>query len=289
MNPFVFTHDTPPEILRMPIEQEAATEVRALFLDLGRKFFNGVTEFIDFDPGYQLTDDECFQIAEFQVPDELLVVCTAPNTAEDLKVGDLTDEKGPRIKAIIGYDFSGGKKELMFQTFDARRMFSPGKGVFRFDKGVFHELKSPVISIEQGLVGVWRDGTLFFKKLGSIRRVFDFEIYEMQATEEQMTEFASHSKIKCADSQAFAKGANRWSRGKIARILKNKVLDDSTLMHLQTAAHTVEFVLPVDGGKIVLPESGLELKRLLQFLDDDMYRGPVSDRQFLSSGKRELN
>jgi hypothetical protein len=288
MNPFVFTHDTPPEILRMPIEQDAAAEVRELFLDLSRKFFKGVSEFVDFDPGYQLTEDECFQIAEFEVPDELLAVCAAPTTAEDLEAADLTGDNGPRIKAIIGYDFSGKKKELMFQTFDPRRMFSPGKGVFRFDRGVFHELKSPVISIEHGLAGVWRDGTLFFRKLGSIRRVFDFELYELQATEEQMTSFAGHSKIQCKDSKAFVTGANRWSRGKIARILKNKVLDDSTLMHLQAAAHTVSFDLPVVGDKIVLPEGGVELKRLLQFLDDDMYRGPVSDRQFLSSGKREI-
>ena len=104
-----------------------------------------------------------------------------------------------------------------------------------------------------------------------------------------MNDFASHSKIKCADSAAFTKGASRWSRGKIARILGNKILDYRTLEHLLEAASEVSFVLTVKSNKIELPAGGVELKRLLQFLDDDMYRGPVSDRQFLSSGKRELS
>ena len=288
MNPFAFTTEHPMRILRMPIEQQAAAEVRELFLDLTKDFFHGITEFIDFDPGYLLLDGECFKIHDFPVPDELLLLCAAPHTAENLTLADLTHQSGPVVKAIVGYDFSGGRKELMFQTFDSKRLFSPGRGYFNFAQGVFHELKSPVVSIEQKLAGVWRDGPFFFKKLGSARRIFDFGVYEMQATEQQMSDFASHSKITCADSAAFAQSASRWSRGKIARILSNKVLDSWTLLHLQSAANVVEFELPVSGNKIELPTGGVELKRLLQFLDDDMYRGPVSDRQFLSSGKREL-
>lgn len=288
MNPFVFTNEDPVRILRMLVEQQAAGDVRSLFLDLSKEFFKGITEYIDFDPGYKLNDDECFKIEEFPVPDELLVVGAAPMTADNLSESDLTGKNGPGIKAIIGYDFSAGKKELMFQAFDAKRVFKPGRGIFRFDKGVFKELKSPVVSIEQKLAGVWKDGTFYFTKLGTVRRIFDFEVYELQATEEQMTEFTGHSKIKCKDAAAMTKVASRWSRGKIARILKNQVLDKSTLAHLTAAAKAVNFDLPLKGKKIDLPEGGVQLKRLLQFLDDDMYRGPVSDRQFLSSGKREL-
>ncbi len=288
MNPFVFTHEDPVRILRMPVEQQSAADVRAMFLDLSKDFFKGITEYVDFDPGYKLNEDECFQIREFSVPDELLAVVAAPMTADDMVESDLVGNTGPRIKAIIGYDLSGGKKELMFQAFDAKRVFSPGRGIFRFSQGVFKELKSPVVSIEQKLAGVWRDGTFYFTKLGTVRRIFDFEVYELQATEEQMTEFASHAMIKCKDAAALSKTASRWSRGKIARILKNQVLDTSTLAHLKSAAEAVNFDIPIKGKRIELPEGGVQLKRLLQFLDDDMYRGPVSDRQFLSSGKREL-
>ena len=288
MNPFVFTNEEPMRILRMPIEQQSASDVRALFLDLSKDFFKGISEYIDFDPGYKLNDDECFQIKDFPVPDELLTIGSAPMTADDLVEEDLVGKSGPGIKAIIGYDFSGGKRELMFQAFDAKRVFKPGRGIFRFSQGVFKELKSPVVSIEQKLAGVWKDGTFYFTKLGTVRRIFDFEVYEIEATEEQMLEFASHSMIKCKDSASLSKTASRWSRGKIARILKNQVLDKSTLAHLKSAAAAVNFDIPIKGKKIDLPEGGIELKRLLQFLDDDMYRGPVSDRQFLSSGKREL-
>jgi hypothetical protein len=288
MNPFVFTNEYPVRILRMPVEQQSAAEVRELFLDLSKQFFKGITEYIDFDPGYKLNDDECFKIDEFPIPDELFLVSGAPMTADNLAESDLTGESGPGIKAIIGYDFSAGKKELMFQAFDSKKIFKPGRGIFRFDKGVFKELKSPVVSIEQKLAGIWKDGTFYFTKLGTVRRIFDFEVYELQATEEQMTEFAKHSMIKCKDSAAMTKAASRWTRGKIARILKNQVLDNYRLSHLKSAAKAVNFDLPLKDKQIDLPSGGLQLKRLLQFLDDDMYRGPISDLQYLSSGKREL-
>ena len=39
-------------------------------------------------------------------------------------------------------------------------------------------------------------------------------------------------------------------------------------------------------GKIVLPESPSELRKLLRFLDEDYYESPLTQTQYVSNSKR---
>lgn len=288
MNPFLLIDSEDSPVLRMDLAQTVGNSARELFLKAAQDFEKGIDDTIIFDPGYQLQEGECFKINDFTIPDELKSACKQPVSADRLDKDDLAHLP---IKSIVGYDFSGGKERIFFQNFDSRRVLIPGKGLNLFataDASTFKELDAPVVLLDAHLTAIWDKGTLKFKNFNNAKKVFDLTSYFTEATDEQIEEFVAHSFIVSDGKEKLMKACTAWSRKKIALILRGKVLDSMTAKSIRAAAKVVDFEVPMDGDKIKLPNDKKELKELLQFLDEDLYIGPISHRKLLSSGKREV-
>ncbi len=289
MNPFLLidSEDTP--ILRLDLTQAVGNGARELFLKAAQEFEKGIDDTITFDPGYQLQEGECFEIKDFLISDALKAVCKQPLSADRLDKDQLGHLP---IKSIVGYDFSDRKERIFFQNFDSRRVLIPGKGFAVFataDSSTFKELEAPVVLLDAHLAAIWDKGTLKFKSFHNAKKIFDLTSYFTEATDEQIGEFVAHNFIVCEDKEKLIKNSTAWSRKKIALILHGKVLDSMTAKSVKEAAKLVEYEVPMSGNKIALPTDKRELKALLQFLDEDLYLGPISQRRLLSSGKRELS
>ncbi len=259
-----------------------------MFLAGAEAFTRGVEQVVTFDPGYKLHDDECFEIHDFPLPDALIGFCRHPLSAERVEAADFADLP---INGIVGYDFSSGQRKLIFQNFDSRRVLLPGR---RFallpmaDASTFRQLTSPVLLLDANITAIWDNGVLKFKSFHMAKQLFDLSAYFTEATDEQIAQFASHDRLRCADAARFSSVCNTWSRTKIALILRGGILDHTTGDIIRDAAAAVEYPVQMDGDRVVLPEEKSELRALLQFLDEDIYRGPISQRKLLSSGKREF-
>jgi hypothetical protein len=289
MNPILLidSEDTP--LLRMTLAPSAGNEARELFLKAAQDFERGIDDTITFDPGYQLQEGECFEIKDFAISDDLTVACKQPLSANRLNKDQLANLS---IKSIVGYDFSDRKERIFFQNFDSRRVLIPGRGFAVFataDSSTFKELEAPVVLLDAQLAAIWDKGTLKFRNFNNAKKIFDLTSYFTEATDEQIGEFVAHSFIACEDKEKLIKNSTAWSRKKIALILHGKALDSMTARSVRAAAKLVEYDVPMSGNKIALPSDKKELKALLQFLDDDLYLGPISKRRLLSSGKRELS
>lgn len=288
MNPILLTKEEESPFLRLDLDQSAASAAREMFLAAADSFSRGIEQVVEFDPGYKLHDDECFEIHDFPMSEDLLGFCRQPLSAERVEASDFAELP---INGIVGYDFSGGQRKLYFQNFDSRRVLIPGR---RFallpmaDASTFKQLTKPVLLLDAHITAVWDNGVLRFKSFHLAKQLFDLSTYFTEATDEQITQFVSHSRLQCADTTRFTGACNTWSRTKIALILRGGILDHATGEIIREAAAAVEYEVQMDGDRIVLPEEKNELRSLLQFLDEDIYRGPISHRRLLSSGKRQL-
>jgi hypothetical protein len=274
--------------MRMDLMRSVGDSARELFLNAAKDFEKDIEDTINFDPGYQLQEGECFIIEGFAIPDDLKSACAQPVSAERLNKDHLGDLP---IKSIVGYDFNEGKERIFFQNFDSRRVLVPGKGLNIFaiaDASTFKELDTPVVLLDAHLSAIWDKGTLKFKNFNNAKKIFDLTSYFTEATDEQIEDFVAHSFIACESKDKLMKICTAWSRKKIALILRGKVLDKMTAESARAAAKAVNYEVPMDGDKIKLPTDKKELKELLQFLDEDVYIGPISHRKLLSSGKREV-
>ena len=286
MNPLLLTSDPDRQALRMDLTPDTSDAADRVFANAANAFERDLEEYIDFDAGYQLADGECFRIADFPISQEILDACRQPLTAERLDQRDLPELS---IKAIVGYDFSEGTRRLFFQNFDARRILIPGR---RFaiwstaDASTFRELDRPVVLLEAPLAAIWDDGTLKFKSFHSVKQIFDLSAYFTEATNPQLEQFASHERFSCEDTAQFIVACSPWYRKKVALILRDGILDNYPVSRIRSAARAVEYRLAMDGDRVLLPLAKPQLRELLQFLDEDIYRGPISSRRLLSSGKR---
>lgn len=288
MNPFLLIDSETSPILRLDLTHSVSQAARELFLNAAEDFERGIEELIVFDPGYQLQDGECFVIKNFDIGEELNSVCKQPISADRLNKDKLADLP---IKSIVGYDFSGSSKRIFFQNFDSRRVLIPGRAFAVFaaaDSSTFRQLEEPVVLLNAQLAAIWENGNLKFKNFNNTKKIFDLTGYFAEATDEQINDFVVHKLISCDDKNVLIKNCTSWSRKKIALILHGGRLDSMTAKSVKKAAQLVDYEVPMSGDKIRLPTDKKELKALLQFLDEDLYLGPISHRRLLSSGKREL-
>jgi len=288
MNPILLTKDEESPLLRLDLNQAAGAQARDLFLQAETAFRRGIEEVVSFDPGYKLNDDECFEIADFPIDEDLLSACRQPLSAERVEAADFSDLP---IHGVVGYDFSRGQQKLFFQNFDSRKILIPGQR-FAFwrvdDASTFQQLDKPVLLLDTKVSAIWENGVLRFKSFHLAKQLFDLSAYFTEASDEQIGTFIAHSRLKCDNAENFIRSCNTWSRTKIALILRGGVLTGSTGDTIREAAAEVEYELEMDGDRVVLPTDKKKLRELLQFLDEDIYRGHLSQRRLLSSGKRLL-
>lgn len=287
MNPFLLINSDDQKILRMDLAPDVGDAVRRMFSQAVQDLEHGIDELIAFDPGYQLQECELFQISDFPIEDGLLSACKQPLSVERLDAKDLANLP---VKSIVGYSLSGDECRLYFQNFDSRRILIPGK---RFavwalaDRSTFQELTEPVVILDGPLAAIWENGVLKFKSFHLARQLFDLSTYFKAATNEQVEQFIEHRLLLYNDKAKLIGGLSDWYRKKIALILRGDVLDEMTIKSIRKAGKLIDYEVPVQDNRILLPDDKKMLKELLQFLDEDIYRGIMSQRKLLSSGKRE--
>jgi hypothetical protein len=290
MNPILIVKDKKgTRYLRLDLHQDTAERAREIFSEAADSFGQSIEELIPFDPGYKLEDDQCFEINDFPISEDLISFCKQPISADRL---DPAHFDTLSINAVVGYDVNKEAIRLYFQNFDSRRVLVPGR---RFavwpisDASTFAELTAPVLLLDANITAVWEAGTLRFRSFHLAKQIFDLSSYFAAATDEQVTHFSAHHRFRCSDLDRLLKTCNAWCRTKISLILRSGILDHSTGELLRDAASSVQFELDIDDeDRIVLPEDKRKLRSLLQFLDEDVYRGLISQRILLSSGKRQI-
>lgn len=288
MNPILMVRtDQGRRYMRLDLEPNAAKEVAETFRSAAAEFAEGTEEYIEFTPGYKALDHECFEIREFALDEELITACRQPLSVERVDASSFADLS---VFGLAGYDFSSGQQKIYFQNFDSRRVLVPGNrfAVMRMaDSSTFERLSKPVILLDAKVAAVWDSGFLRFKSFHLAKQLFDLSSYFAEASDEQVKDFSGHGSLHCRSRENFLRACSSWSRTKIALILRGGILDRATVQEIEAAAGRLSFGLTVESGRIVLPEDKREIRELLQFLDEDIYNGPLSQRNFISSGKRE--
>jgi len=288
MNPIVLANRRTPQIYRLDLNGAAGANARQLFQEGERQFEASIEQLIPFEPGYKPEDDECFQINNFDLDAELMQACRNPLSFERIESSAFAEMD---IFGMVGYDFTAGSRKVYFQNFDTRKIFLPGGkfAIWRMtDQSTFQELDRPMLVLDPTVSVIWDNGTLKFKSYHLAKMLVDLSGVFSEATDEDLDTFASHGRLRCSDQAAFRAVCNSWSRTKIAMILRGGILDSVTSEHIQFAAGQVEYRIEMDGDRVVLPSNKGELRELLQFLDEDIFRGVLSQRRLLSSGKRTL-
>lgn len=282
LNLFALTSDANARILKLPLTAQLQQSITDIFATQFASFNEGITQRVQFDGRYRPEEDELLFIDGYVDEDKLLDAVLNPLTvtAFDEQVHSLDS-----IKAL----FTGSPDavpRVLVQIFERRRLIA--KGLALFLKGnTFQKVEAGGLTLDSKLLAVLEGNKLTFQSFHYLRRVFAVADFYKEATAAEVVEFASHASLYSADPHSFEKSANSIIRSKIGLILQSGVLNNHTPHQLVAAALTFNVHIPLTAdGRIELPDSPADLRRLLRFLDEDYYESPLSQTHFISNSKR---
>ncbi len=153
----------------------------------------------------------------------------------------------------------------------------------------FVKTTDDIFTIDTKLVAIIEGNKTKFKSFHNARMVFDLSEFYREATDEDLTQMSQHASLEIADLAIFISEADTQVRKMAHSIKSSGVLDAYTVAQISTAAANFpDIPVAVNNGKITLPRGKKELKEVLHFLLEDIYKGPLSGSDFLTNSKREL-
>lgn len=276
------------EVRRLAMEQPLQNEVAGMFAEQARSLVDPGLERIPFDAGYKPDDDQVFIIKHFKMPRELLTAIGDVHGVEKLS---LTSSDPPPIKALVAVEHPPEKDKaptIYFQHFTPSRVIHPKRSLF-FAGGTFSLSNSPGITLGSKLAAVHLDHDLVFSDFRSVNAFLDLADYFKEATKEEIAGILTSS-FAVTDAQKIAGKASQWARKRFAMLRDSNVLTKFKPAQIMAEAKKFQVNVEtksVDGeDRVVYPDNPGEAKKLLQFLNEEIYRGPLSQQLYETNSKR---
>lgn len=248
-------------------------------------FLSGIDAEIAFDGGWKPEKNE------------LLVAPTTPAITAiwDAALGNIPalDELNPAhfvnegIRALAVVVGQGDGRHVLLQNFSARQILDR-RIAFVWDGETFNRLTAPSFSIGTALSGILTADAVKFKSFSNIKMIFDLANLYKEATDAQIDAFSVHASIRVDDVDGFKAVADQTIRKLVNAVSTKGVLDSYDTAAISAAAEAQHFDLQVGNGKIIFPADRAGTKRLLHFLDEGFYRGPLSGDAYITNSKRKV-
>ncbi|MCE8015931.1 hypothetical protein HOP62_07565 [Halomonas sp. MCCC 1A17488] len=289
MELFVLSKEAP-RIRKVILQREAQVELE----ETGK---TQIDNFMSFEECYELSAQykpdphESFVINDFEDIDGVIDAIKEPAGVPPWKPNEEDIE-------ISGFFFGieeNNKYKVGLQIFDKRQVIS-NKFTLTWSRESFTHIKGLSLSLDNKLTAVVSEEenglALYFKSLHNVRRLFDMDMYFREATKQDVDDFFE-SEIFLGYDPEDPKGLiDTWCRKKIAYILSEDRIGQLTATSVKIKAEELNVSIDIikdenNEDKISFPEDKKSLKRLLRFLDEDIYKSSLSNTIFVASGKRK--
>lgn len=276
------------QVLLIPMDQTLQHKLAVSWETQLDEFVEGMQE-IRFNAGYQPEEHEHFVIENYDLPTWLAGI-TSANAASLGSVGTSVDSLSA-IRGLIGFARDAGGDELvLFQNFYRSHVIAPGRFLL-LRKGTFETTEQPGLQLENKLSAVFKhqDGKLLFRNFRSVNTFLPLAEFFEEASEEQIREVLCHARLAPVSVEALAVEASQWFRKRFAMLRASGVLDKYTPKEIQTRAKGYDVEVRVVKGKIVFPEEKAAAKKLLQFLNEEIFRGAITETLYETNSKRQAD
>jgi hypothetical protein len=244
---------------------------------------------IEFDAGYQPEEHERFALHDFEPPEWLAGKTSA-------SIGDLDAIKKDEayiasIKGIAGCARDQNGNELvLFQNFSRSHVIRPGTFLL-LRNGTYETTERPGLTLDTKLAAVYFPAKqkLLFRNFRTVNTFLPLGDFYEEASEQQIRDVLAHDKLAPVNVEAIATESNQWFRKRFAMLRDSGVLDQYSAKQIQTRSKGYDVEIHVKGGKIVFPEDRPSAKKLLQFLNEELFRGAITETLYETNSKREAD
>ena len=275
-------------LFRIPLHQPLQVSLAQSWNDQYEAFVKGTKE-IDFNPGYTPEEDERFRVKNYVLPEWLQA--GAKGKAADLD--PINDDEGAieSIKAIVAFAKAAKGEDLVLaQSFSRSHVIQPGRFLF-LQKNTYETTEHPGISLGRQLAAVFdaKTETLLFDNFRNTNAFLSLTEYIAEASDHDIREVLNHALLKAQNADATVASANQWFRKRFAMLKASKILDQYSAAQLVKRSKGYEVEIKVEKGRLVFPADKPAAKRLLQFLNEEIFRGAITEKLYETNSKREAD
>jgi hypothetical protein len=272
-------------LLRVPLHHDLQASLAASWAQQLADFADDTQE-VPFDAGYTPEAHERFSLPDYVLPDWLKNETSL--TIPDLASINAHEALMASAKCVVGFARDDQGEELvLFQNFSRSHVIQPGRSLF-MQNGAYATSDKPGIRLDGKLAAVYwpaQQKLLFhnFRITNSFLPLADF--FE-EASEQEIQAILNHPRLAAENPEALATGANQWFRKRFALLRHSGILDQYTAQDIAGHAQGYEVDIQVTDDKIVFPADKGAAKRLLSFLNEELFRGAITDRLYETNSKR---
>jgi hypothetical protein len=273
-------------LLRVPLHQGLQRELAQTWQGQYDQFADGIDE-IDFVAGYQPEEDERFRLQPFESPEWL--ASETSQSARNLDPITSDDALLDATRAIAAFARNeAGVEVVLFQNFSRAHVIRPGRFLF-LENNTYQTTARPGLTLDGKLSAVCMpaDKKLLFQNFRIVNTFISLgDIYE-EASEQDIKEVLAHTRLAPEDPDALAKDASQWFRTRFAMLRDSGILDEYSAKAIQARSSGYPVDVRISKGRVVFPAEKAAAKKLLQFLNEELYRGPITKTVFETNSKKE--
>ncbi len=277
-----------PHLLRIPLHQNLQDTLAENWFDQYRTLTEEVDE-VDFNAGYRPEEHERFRLPGFQLPEWLNNEDSETIPQLD-PISEHEDAMGS-IKAIVGFAQDNGEELILFQNFTRSHVIHPGRFLF-LSKDTYVSRKRPGLILESRLVAVYfaDDKKLLFQSFRATNTFLPLTHFYEEATENDIRQILQHDLFAPADVDIIVENANtQWFRKRFAMLRDSGILEEYNAQQIIRHSQGYDVDIQTDNGRIVFPPEKAAAKRLLQFLNEELFRGAITDTLYETNSKKEAD
>lgn len=276
------------QLLRVPLGKELQQLLAESWWDQYKQFVERVDE-VKFDAGYTPDDHERFFLPNYELPDWLM----KQNRQSVSLLDTITknDTVLDAIKGLVAFACERRGEELMlFQNFNRSHVIQPGLFLL-LDKDTYGTARRPGMTLQSKLSAVFLpvENKLLFHNFRVVNTFLPLASFYDEASELQIRKILGHRSLAPEDVDALATNTNQWFRKRFAMLRDSETLDQYTTQQIIGQSNSCDIDIQVVDERIVFPSDKKQAKRLLQFLNEEIYRGAITDTLFETNSKRKAN
>lgn len=275
-----------PQLFHIPLHQSLQSLLSETWSQQLDEFVGNIEE-IDLDMGYTPSEHERFRLADFALSEPLAGV----DSLNVQNVGSVTEHEDTMasISAIVAFCQDNKKNELLlFQNFTRSDVIQPGQFLF-LKADTYESATRPGLTLDNKLSAVFnvKGKKLLFQNFRIANTFLPLADSYEEASEEEIGKILKHKSLAPEDTKALAAGANQWFRKRFAMLRDSGVLNKYTPKQIKTRSKGYDVDIAIKDGKIVFPAESTAAKKLLQFLNEELYRGPITETLYETNSKRK--
>lgn len=263
------------------LNEDVVNDIRKIFISGAARLKTAEMEEDEFNGDIMARKGENITYVNFFLPDDFSRI---PDNQADMSEYNI-EEDIP--KSIFWYE----EGRYLFQVFNKRNILKR-KTVLKVEYGnSFAKMQERAFVIEEKVNAIYENGKLYFESYTSANQIFPLLDFVKEATDGEIESFGKNKNLK-ANAGRIKKIANVKTRRLI------KVLSSTTNVStfIGKSLRTKKNLLKKYGikaqinnaGKLILPTHNVsELNRTLEFLNEDIFRGVITNSLYRSNSKKK--